>query len=129
MPISFRCPHCQMKLSAPDHAAKQSFSCPNCKGTFALPSVSVQQKQPAPTVPAQQPAQQIFAGLQEAGSSTTEASEPWFFRFISFFAYLIIGIGIAVFAIGLLVLAFIFLKVPIETRGGNRDRKRCWAFV
>ncbi len=57
-----------------------------------------------------------FTGLQDAENSITDSTEPWFFKFISFFAYLMIALGAAVFAVGLFALAFIFVGALIETK-------------
>jgi hypothetical protein len=37
--MNFRCPHCQLEMSAEDEHAGQVVACPGCNGRFQIPAV------------------------------------------------------------------------------------------
>jgi len=113
MPISFRCPHCQKKISAPDHAANANVNCPMCARPLTVPNIPAQPHRPQPLPSA--PALQSMA-FTSAGNPKAADKEPWFFDLISFFANFIIGAGLLVFAPGLCIFVYLFIALLADTR-------------
>ena len=118
-PMNFRCPHCQLEMSAENEHAGQVGSCPGCNGRFQIPAL--------PDVPA---AGSAVAGKKSASSSQRGGWQEEDHANISFG----ISLGIAAAVTTLLLLAMLPFKgttvsPPMGKSAGKVQRSRVSVIV
>jgi hypothetical protein len=114
MPIPITCV-CGYSTMAPDSAAGRRGKCKRCGATIAIPSPDddITLADPDPPAPAYvAPVVDTSEDDEEEVPAPAIGREPWYYRFLVVYAYLIIGAGTAL-GLGWIVLAVVlFLRQP-----------------
>ncbi len=125
--IEFSCSGCGQRLRADPADAGRAIKCPRCKLIShvppSAPPIRAQTPTGAPNRPGTETEENQQSGDLGYSDDRTLSSypgndqqpEPWFFKYITFFAYLMLAIGVFGFSVALFVVFIIFVGALAKT--------------